>query len=839
MKQLSLFALVLISVLCLATCGMAEGVSTPTDVECEHSTVCTNVGYCVYCGEEYDYAAAGQALGHPSSAFEIGYDDNNCWEKCTACGEIFRDSTHVATCKDKTHCFMCGADYSGDIVHREKVECNPEKHWVTCEDCGEYLGEGTHYSYCTDSTGACAVCGMPTSEVFHSSWTASIAQPTCELDGSIVEICDFCYVEVGRTILPATGHAWELTDEVEASCTVAGYKEYTCATCSQTKKDTLGQLLHNYEFTIERMMHIGACSMCGEEGDRGQHFGHCTSPTVCAVCGASAADVEIAFVSHEYNTDTFEHNDTEHWITCHGCGEKTSCGEHWTVCTSPNSCMECGATGVTIDVGHMNEFIVDETTHQSKCINCGELGEVELHEAFCWDTEHCYGCDSDGVTMSKFYHYTREMQYDENVHWEYCDGCEQEISEREAHYDDCTKPDGKCDVCEAPCGEDVLNHVWKESSVVEATCTTDGVRTETCERCNGTREVTTAAAKGHTWGEPVIVEATCTTDGSKTTTCAVCGEKIVEAVKATGEHTWGAPVIVAATCTVDGSTTTICSACGEKLVETIVAEGHTEGMISGNAATCTGTGLTDGKICSVCGVVIAEQNVIPAKGHNRVKDEGVEPTADTDGLTEGYHCSRCGAVLVKQEIIPAVGSASVPMTELEIFLDQMLEENEHDNRGDNVPNNGKDFEIPLTKSSKEDKGIVLHVYRENNETYNAVGLSVSFKEDVTEEISSVQDQVTSISELKNEEKIAGFVEYVRSLVVTLSPEQLEADATDELVLEILKNITITDEDFGDLIEAFVDGKLDIDRRTVIRDGYEYFLVSDGKTLSLSVRKIEK
>ena len=82
---------------------------------------------------------------------------------------------------------------------------------------------------------------------------------------------------------------------------------------------------------------------------------------------------------------------------------------------------------------------------------------------------------------------------------------------------------------------------------------------------------------------------------------------------------------------------------------------HTEVVDKAVEPTCTETGLTEGKHCSVCSAVLVEQKVVPAKGHIEVVDKAVEPTCTKTGLTEGKHCSVCNKVLVKQTIVPAKG----------------------------------------------------------------------------------------------------------------------------------------------------------------------------------------
>ena len=85
-------------------------------------------------------------------------------------------------------------------------------------------------------------------------------------------------------------------------------------------------------------------------------------------------------------------------------------------------------------------------------------------------------------------------------------------------------------------------------------------------------------------------------------------------------------VITAPTCTEGGYTTYTCE-CGDSYIGDYVdALGHTEEIIPGKEATCTETGLTEGKKCSVCGEITVQQEVVDALGHD---------------FAEGT-CTRCG-----------------------------------------------------------------------------------------------------------------------------------------------------------------------------------------------------
>ena len=101
------------------------------------------------------------------------------------------------------------------------------------------------------------------------------------------------------------------------------------------------------------------------------------------------------------------------------------------------------------------------------------------------------------------------------------------------------------------------------------------------------------------------------------------------------------------TCTVDGSKVRYCT-CGEEQIKPIYATGHIETIYSAVDATCTKTGLTEGKFCSVCNEVTLAQTVVAALGHTEVIDAAVDATCTETGLTEGKHCSTCNEIFVAQ-----------------------------------------------------------------------------------------------------------------------------------------------------------------------------------------------
>ena len=154
--------------------------------------------------------------------------------------------------------------------------------------------------------------------------------------------------------------------------------------------------------------------------------------------------------------------------------------------------------------------------------------------------------------------------------------------------------------------------------------------------------------EGHYHTEAAIPaeKETCTANGIEGDgiICSACGQVQVEStvIPATG-HDWADP-----DCTLPKT----CKTCGATEGEPM---GHTLVDVPGKAPTCSETGLTDGKYCSVCKKYTVVREVIEKLAHTEEVIPGVEATETENGLTEGKKCSVCGEILVAQEVIPATG----------------------------------------------------------------------------------------------------------------------------------------------------------------------------------------
>lgn len=207
----------------------------------------------------------------------------------------------------------------------------------------------------------------------------------------------------------------------------------------------------------------------------------------------------------------------------------------------------------------------------------------------------------------------------------------------------------------------LADHSWDQGTVTkEATCTEPGLKTSTCTVCGKTDEVEIPAT-GHNW-EFSKFTWTETEDGFTAEAEYVCKNDETHTVTVTPEIT---KEEVKSTCTEKGNVTYTALISVENAPDgkererekeiIIPALGHEEEVLPGREATCTESGLTEGKKCTRCGETLVEQNEIPARGHHEETIHGKLATCTETGLTDGKRCTVCGQTTVEQETIPATG----------------------------------------------------------------------------------------------------------------------------------------------------------------------------------------
>ena len=281
-----------------------------------------------------------------------------------------------------------------------------------------------------------------------------------------------------------------------------------------------------------------------------------------------------------------------------------------------------------------------------------------------------------------------------------------------------------------------VSHRWIVKENTEATCEVSGRKIKSCSVCSEST-VETVPAKGHKMSSyKVTKEATCKAAGKKTSTCSVCGHtdsaeipkkehdsKVTvkgtdatctkqgktegkkcslcgtvtvaqETIPALGHDLGEYKITKKPTCTAKGEETAKCTRCSYTKTQDVERIPHTEVTVKAVAPTCTKSGKTEGKKCSVCNKITVEQETVEALGHelgeykitkeptctakgekeakcircsyNKTEDiskaaheevtvEAVAPTCTKSGKTEGKKCSVCDKVTVAQETVKALG----------------------------------------------------------------------------------------------------------------------------------------------------------------------------------------
>ncbi len=155
----------------------------------------------------------------------------------------------------------------------------------------------------------------------------------------------------------------------------------------------------------------------------------------------------------------------------------------------------------------------------------------------------------------------------------------------------------------------------------------------------------------------VYVNATCTNEGIKMQSCLVCNENVREAVPALGHRNVEIIPGTTPTCTLSGVQDAIrCKDCGQWLKEQVEIPALGHDCSYKITATCTENGVLYSQ-CKRCDYY--KEEVVVAFGHDYIKENKPtkEPTCVENG-TWKYKCGRCGDI--KEEEIPQYGHTYQP-----------------------------------------------------------------------------------------------------------------------------------------------------------------------------------
>ncbi|MBR1954712.1 MAG: hypothetical protein IKA29_02185, partial [Clostridia bacterium] len=590
-------------------------------------------------------------------------------QKCATCGQLV-DLEGNDTTEEEIKLS------SADVAHTYEEDGWIQTTVPTCTAAGE-------------ETRLCTVCNnpetRPVEKLPHTEVIDPAVAPTCTTTGKTEgKHCSVCgEVLVAQTEVPTVDHTWEEVAEKVPTCAEDGYTAHqVCSVCGLTQnreiisKDTVAHTYTNVVYSWTKTGNdytackaTGTCSVCGEQEsvivedtikDSAEDGFKVIQPvpSTCTTNGSTTYDVD-------FTTEAPWAGSTSTTVV-----SPLDPDSH-----NPDAPVEENVIEVSCEVDGHKEIVVYCKDCEQEISRTKEttpkLGHDTVEDpavpATCTTTgltagSHCARCGEVIVAQTvteALGHTDGAVVVENNV----APDCENAGS-----YDNVTY----CTVCgEETSRETVtvaaLGHTEVIDAAVAPTCTTTGLTEgKHCEVCGEVLVAQTVVAKlPHTLGAIAESSLTWSSDFSTCTapaTCTVCGETVTLSATITST------IVSNATCGANGTMkyTANFAETGQTFdkIVAIATTGHVYEVGEVVESTCTDKGYTIYK-CKNCDAVMHDK-FTDLKPHTLVDDPAVEATCTTTGLTAGKHCSVCGTVTVAQTVTPlaahtvAIDAAKAP-----------------------------------------------------------------------------------------------------------------------------------------------------------------------------------
>lgn len=251
----------------------------------------------------------------------------------------------------------------------------------------------------------------------------------------------------------------------------------------------------------------------------------------------------------------------------------------------------------------------------------------------------------------------------------------------------------------------------------DATCNEKGYDVQVCSACN--EEIRTELEidlNAHKYDEGKVIEPTCSRDGYTVYTCAVCRNTKRENIIPRKEHVME-DIVVPATCQMQGYTIHQCKNCDYSYTDTWTEPLEHDYEATVKAPACTERGYTV-YTCKNCGYTYTD-NYVGASGHKYTK-KVVAPTCVSRGYTENI-CDVCGNEYVS-DYKSATGhtykrTVKDPTCTEEGYTLLTCENCDYETKSDIRRAKGHNYEETITESTCTTKGFITYTCTDCGDSY--------------------------------------------------------------------------------------------------------------------------